>query len=95
MIEEERNLCEEVTEIKQIVDRIEDELISINTILRFLDVNRFNELIDKIRENQENLEIIKEKEEKLQNVYNALRIMINECKGIVAMTRPNLKTDKE
>ena len=74
---EDKNVFEEVSEIRMIIDRLEDEIISINSKLKYLDIDRFNGIIEKIKEKQENLEVIREKEEKLKNVYVKLNTMIN------------------
>ncbi len=87
MSENERDILEKIEEIKQISNRIEDELTSINITLKFLDIDQFNDLVEKIKEKKEELGVIKDKEEKLQNVYDKLIVMINECKGLVATSR--------
>ncbi len=91
---EDKDVFDEVSEIRMIIDRLEDEIISINSKLKYFDIDRFNGIIEKIKEKQENLEVIREKEEKLQNVYVKLNTMINECKGCVSISRASLQDKK-
>ena len=91
---ENKDIFDEVSEIRMIIDRLEDEIISINSKLKYLDIDSFNRIIDKIRKKEEALEVIREKEEKLQNVYLKLNNMINECKGVVSISRSSLHDKK-
>ncbi len=80
-LENERDLFEEVEEIKDYMSHIDERTSAIIDILNGLDFKEVERLAKEL----------KGREEKLQNVYDKLNVMINEYKGFVSIQRGEFK----
>jgi hypothetical protein len=74
-------ILEYVMEIKRNHHYMEEKLDSIMDCIPAIDFQRMQELVN----------VINEKEEKVQNMYEKLNIMINETKGFLAMERAEFR----